>query len=385
MAILKITIEQFIQQAGKYPVLDVRSPGEYSHAHFPGAHNLPLFSDEERKVVGTIYKKEGKPQAIKAGLAYFGPKMVAMVEAAERIAKESPIAASPPRSVIVHCWRGGMRSAGISWLLDLYGFEVYTLAGGYKAFRRWCGQQFAKPYPFSVLGGYTGSGKTGILRELKALGKSVLDLESLASHKGSAFGHLGEPPQPTQEMFENRLALALADLAHSTTHEADSTTDARLMDQADPIWLEDESQRIGSVNIPTDLFRHIQTRPVYFLDIPFEKRLDHIVRGYGHFEKSKLAEAITRLQKRLGGQKTRTALDYLEEGNLPGCFSILLEYYDKYYLKGLSQKQSFPAQESNHGTQAPSSQSQAHSTPQVQKIPCTCTDAATNTAILLRQ
>jgi tRNA 2-selenouridine synthase len=435
MAILQISIQQLLDQAGQYPVLDVRSPGEYGHAHIPWAYNLPLFSDEERKVVGTAYKKEGKARAIKAGLAFFGPKMVAMVEEAEKLIGQYPVAPiqgeakgdgskrdAAPKTVVVHCWRGGMRSAGVAWLLDLYGFDVFTLTGGYKSFRRWCGRQFAKPYPFSILGGYTGSGKTGILGELKACGKAVLDLEALASHKGSVFGHLGEQPQPTQEMFENRLALALAGVdqaanadqaanmgaAGSLDRSGDTDRSDGLdqagdtdrsdgldqagntdqsggkdrsdnMDQASTIWLEDESQRIGSVNIPTSLYRHMQTRPVYFLEIPFEERLNYIVRTYGQFEKDGLAEAIIRLKKRLGGLETKTALAYLEEGDLPGCFGILLKYYDKYYLKSLAQKQ--PALTAMQ----PSSAQEPTSALQVKKLPCTGTDAAANASLLLGQ
>jgi tRNA 2-selenouridine synthase len=349
MAIFKISIQQLIQQPAEYPVLDVRSPGEYKHAHLPGAYSLPLFSDEERKVVGTAYKQQGKQQAIKLGLACFGPKMVAMVEEAERIVSQHTGANRQDkvsRTVVVHCWRGGMRSAGVSWLLDLYGFNVYTLTGGYKSFRRWCVQQFEKAYPFSILGGFTGSGKTRILHALKARGQAVLDLESLAMHKGSVFGHLGQPMQPTQEMFENRLALALTDL------EMESL-----------IWLEDESQRIGSVNIPIVLYRHMQCRPVFFLDIPFEERLKHIIEGYGQFEKEKIADGIARIRKRLGGLETKTALAQLAEGDLAACFRILLRYYDKYYLKSLDKKQDPLAR--------------------IRTLPCTNTDAVINADMLL--
>ena len=325
MAIEKITIQQFLELANQYPVLDVRSPGEFSHAHIPKAYSLPLFTDEERKVVGTAYKQESKQKAIKKGLKYFGVKMVQMVEEAEEIiaAHQSNSAAqqSKEKAVIVHCWRGGMRSAGVAWLLDLYGYKVYTLVGGYKSFRRWCGNQFAKEYPFKIVGGYTGSGKTKIIYELVLNGKAAIDLEALANHKGSAFGHLGQQPQPTQEMFENKLALAL--------HQTDAAME---------IWLEDESQRIGAVSIPQILYSYIQTKPVYFLDIPFEERLKYLVDEYGTFEKEKLAESITRIAKRLGGLETKTSLDFLKEGDIYNCFRILLRYYDKYYLKCLEQK-----------------------------------------------
>jgi len=182
----KVEVEEFLSLARQYPVFDVRSPGEYQHAYIPGAYNLPLFTDEERKLVGTLYKQDSREQAIKAGLDYFGLKMRKMVEEVE---------AMNSKTVLVHCWRGGMRSAGVAWLLDLYGFKVYTLVGGYKSFRKWVLARFEKPYPFQVVGGYTGSGKTELLKELATKGHTIIDLEGIAHHKGSAFGALGEAAQ----------------------------------------------------------------------------------------------------------------------------------------------------------------------------------------------
>ena len=158
MAIQKITIEQFLELAKQHPVLDVRSPGEYKHAHIPGAHSLPLFSDEERKNVGTAYKQQSRETAIKIGLDYFGGKMRGMVEEVEKLIVDRGSLTGKPsnneqrtsNNVLVHCWRGGMRSAGVAWLLDLYGYKVYTLVGGYKAYRKWVLAQFEKDYPFHI-------------------------------------------------------------------------------------------------------------------------------------------------------------------------------------------------------------------------------------------
>jgi tRNA 2-selenouridine synthase len=316
MAIEKIQIEQFLQLAKQHPVLDVRSPGEYRHAHIPGALSLPLFTDEERKVVGTAYKQQNREMAIKTGLDYFAPRMRSMIEEAE-----SRVSDKTPKIIMVHCWRGGMRSAGVAWLLDLYGFKVYTLAGGYKKFRQYVLDTFMQPYQFKIIGGYTGSGKTEILHELQKQNQSVIDLEKLASHKGSAFGSLGMPPQPSQEMFENLLAVALQSI-----------------NKSDCIWLEDESQRIGDVNIPQSLWLTMRSAPVYFLDIPFEERLLHIVEWYGKQDKEKMMDAIIRIKKRLGGLETKTAVNYLIEGNMTESFRVLLKYYDKWYLKGLQSR-----------------------------------------------
>jgi tRNA 2-selenouridine synthase len=327
MAIEKINIDRFLELMRAFPILDVRSPGEFVHAHIPGAYSLPLFTDEERKVVGTAYKQQGRQPAIKLGLDFFGPKMRPMVEEVEKIlsAWQQPQTRKPEttNTVIVHCWRGGMRSAGVAWLLDLYGFKVYTLAGGYKTFRNWAISQFSIPYKFNILGGYTGSGKTETLKELERAQEIVVDLEALAGHKGSAFGNIGLPVQPSQEMFENRLALDL----HAAAVQASSLQK--------PIWMEDESQRIGTVNIPQQLWLTMRSSPVCFLDIPFEERLRHIVAEYGNLDRERLHDAICRLQKRLGGLETKTALAFLEENNMHECFRILLKYYDKYYQKAL--------------------------------------------------
>ena len=341
MAITKVTIEEFLQLATLHPILDVRSPGEFSHAHIPNAIAFPLFTDEERKLVGTAYKQESKEKAIKLGLAYFGNKMVKMVEEAEALnASQMQQKSLEPKSAnssdqhktfLVHCWRGGMRSAGVAWLLDLYGFKVYTLMGGYKAYRKWVLQQFEKKYSFTLIGGFTGSGKTEVLQALSQQSKSVIDLEKLACHKGSAFGNLGQPEQPSQEMFENLLAEALFD-------QTKEKTDTNFTDSQTTIWLEDESQRIGNINIPTVIFEQMRKSKLYFLEIPFEVRLQYIYQYYGTFEKDKLLTTILRIKKRLGGLETKSAINFLLEDNTLASFGILLQYYDKYYLKSLENK-----------------------------------------------
>ena len=299
MGIQKIKLDEFLGLAKQHPVLDVRSPGEYAHAHIPGAHSLPLFSDEERKVVGTAYKQQSREAAIKIGLDYFGVKMRTMVEQAEAIVKAHK-QADAVNTVLVHCWRGGMRSAGVAWLLDLYGFKVYTLAGGYKTYRQWAIAQLQHPYPFRLIGGYTGSGKTDILKQLQKKKHAVIDLEDIAKHKGSAFGDM-PVPQPSPEMFENTLALQLYDAM-------------RNLPEAHPyIWMEDESQRIGDLNIPHELWKTMRQSPVQFLEIPFEERLKKIVLDYGPLDRQRLVSAIERITNRLGGLEAKKAIRFLQE------------------------------------------------------------------------
>ena len=318
MAVTKITVEEFITVSKLYPVIDVRSESEFKHAHVPGAYNLSLFNDDERKIVGTIYKQQSREQAIKKGLDYFGPKMKEMILFAERINRTLE---NNNKTFIVHCWRGGMRSAAVAWLLDMYGFKVYTVVGGYKAFRNWVLVQFAKPREINIVGGYTGSGKTILLQEMEKRGEAIIDLEGIAGHRGSAFGRIGLPEQTSVEMFENKLALALENIETKYTNKA--------------IWIEDESQRIGAVSIPHAFWEKMRKSLVYFIDIPFEKRLAYIVETYGVLDRKELAAATIRIQKKLGGLETKTAIDYLDNDDLKSCFSILLKYYDKLYLKSL--------------------------------------------------
>lgn len=323
MAIQKITIDDLFKMSFEnILIIDVRSPAEFEHAHIPKAINLPLFNNEERKIVGTAYKQKSREEAIKIGLNYFGVKMSAMIETVEEIiAKNKKNKDKNKLHIIVHCWRGGMRSAGVAWLLDLYGFKVSTIIGGYKSYRNWVLKQFEVSYKFRVIGGYTGSGKTETLYSLEKLGATIIDFEKIAGHKGSAFGNLAEIPQPTQEMFENNLALEL------------------FLKKENSIWIEDESQRIGNINLPSKIHNQKQKATVYFIEIPFEERLEYIIKDYGKFSNDKLINAIIRIKKRLGGLDTKNAINFILENDIKNCFSILLKYYDKYYYNGLFLKE----------------------------------------------
>ncbi len=322
----KVNVAEFLTLAQHHPIIDVRSPGEYAHAHIPGAISLPLFTDEERKVVGTAYKQQSREDAIKIGLDYYGPKMRKIVEEVEQLLHSRQHKGGPEEKwVLLHCWRGGMRSAAVAWLLELYGFKVFLLIGGYKAYRNWVLAQFEKPYSFKVLGGYTGSGKTEALHQLRSTGKVIIDLEGIARHKGSAFGGFGQM-QPSQEMFENELAGKLL------------AAQAALPDGS-KIWVEDESQRIGGINLPNALWHTIRQARVYFLDIPFDARLDFITRNYGKHKMEELVNAVIRIQKRLGNESTKNAINLLLEGRHRDAFAILLRYYDKYYKSSLQKRE----------------------------------------------
>lgn len=297
-------------------VLDVRSPGEYAQGHIPGAVSFPLFDDLERARVGTVYKQQGKEEAMLLGLKIVGPKMEKFVRQARKLA--------PHRRLAVHCWRGGQRSGSMAWLFRQSGFEVVTLLGGYKNYRRHLLDAFEQiAFPMIVIGGQTGSGKTKVLRELQRLGEQIIDLEALAHHKGSAFGAIGELPQPTVEQFENDLFEAMIPL-----------------DPGRRVWLENESRSIGRVFVPEGFWRHFKASPLYNIEVPSECRIQNLVDDYTGFSSEELEEAFLRIEKKLGGQHLKTALDALRAGNYAAAAAVALHYYDKTYRFGLENNSS---------------------------------------------
>jgi tRNA 2-selenouridine synthase len=289
------------------PLLDVRSPQEYRQGHFPGAVSFPLFTDEERALVGTSYKKEGKEAAVRLGLAIVGPKLVGFIEEAERISNGS-------KSLRVYCWRGGMRSGSMAWLLTTAGYSCQVLEGGYKAFRRWSSEIFARSYNLMVVGGLTGSGKTERLQLLKSQGEQVVDLEALAGHRGSSFGHLGLGPQPTCEHFSNLLASELS-----------------RMDPSQTVWVEDESRMIGSCQIPQPFWEQMCSAKMVWIEATKEERVERLIREYGEFNRDDLISAVKRIERRLGGAKTKMIIELISQGNIE-AITGLLDYYDRAYL-----------------------------------------------------
>jgi tRNA 2-selenouridine synthase len=305
-----ITIGEWRKMPDSLPVADVRAPSEFTQGHIPGARNLPLFSNEERARVGTTYKQEGREAAVLLGFELTGQKWAGFIRQALDMA--------PQKRIVVHCWRGGMRSAAMAWALDLYGFEVYLLQGGYKSYRRWALSQLQRPYPFWVVGGMTGSGKTRLLHELNRLGEQVVDLEGLAGHRGSAYGSMNSPVQPTQEQFENELANRLS-----------------MMDADRKIWIEDESRNIGTCQLSKAIWDQIREGILLDLQVPLEERVNALLREYGSLDKEFLVTCTERICKRLGPEQAKRAILAIREGRMEEFIRLVLVYYDKAYLKGL--------------------------------------------------
>jgi tRNA 2-selenouridine synthase len=307
-------IESFLDEIKQgWPVFDVRSPKEFLAGHIPGAISLPLLNDDERHEVGITYKKEGHEAAVRLGYRLVGHKFIDYIEAARAMAKDN--------TVCLYCWRGGMRSNTMAWLLTSVGIKVHLLEGGYKQFRNWCLHQFEYKWPLMVISGKTGTGKTEVLHELRVKNESVIDLEALAQHRGSAFGALGLPLQPTQESFENNLAWSLS-----------------YCQTAKRVWIENESRFIGKVRIPDAFFVQSSAAALISIDRDLNSRALRIIHEYGKFDKEVLIEKTKSITKRMGGDRVKASVEALESGDYMGWVLPLLDYYDRSYEHSIRER-----------------------------------------------
>lgn len=295
------------------PVVDVRSPGEFAQGHIPGAVNLPLFNDRDRADVGYCYKHQGREAAVELGLERVGPRLGDLLRQGKAIA--------PQGRVRLHCWRGGMRSASVAQLLALGGIRVVLLPGGYKAFRQWVRSTLAQPRCLQVVGGMTGTGKTQVLQALGQQGAQVLDLEALAHHRGSTYGGVSLPPQPTTEQFENLMA--------EVWHRADPQV---------PLWVEAESRQVGTCRIPQEVFGPMQQAPVWELRRSLADRVALLSMIYGQGDRLQLIAATQRIAKHLGGLCTQQVIRHIEAGEVAPAMELVLGYYDKAYRYDLDRR-----------------------------------------------
>lgn len=302
-----IGVEDWNALAGAI-LLDTRSPGEFEAGQIPGAINVPLFDNVERAEIGTLYKQQGKSVAMERGLEIIGPRMADLVRQVRTLTdgRDEP--------VVVHCWRGGMRSNSVTWLLRTAGIPARRLDGGYKAYRRFVLAELGKLENLRILAGPTGSGKSPILRALAERGERVLDLEGLARHLGSAFGNLERHDQPTSEQFAN-----------------DCFEVVRRWGRGDLIWLEDESRKIGTVHMPEPLYAALRNAPIVRLHRTIDERIDEIERIYGEASPERLKAAFHRIADKLGGLAVKEACAAIDAGDLRPAIRIGLHYYDKLY------------------------------------------------------
>jgi tRNA 2-selenouridine synthase len=312
--ITNLSIKEYLESVRNFPTLDVRSPSEYEHAHIPSSSNLALLNNDERKLIGTTYKNSGNQAAVIQGYQLVGPKFSQYIEEALKI--------SPDKNINVYCWRGGLRSNIMAFVLQTAGFKVNLLKGGYKAFRNWSAEALSEERKIKVIGGKTGSGKTLIIEHLRKMSEQVINLESLANHRGSAFGSMGQVAQVSNEQFENLLAMEWKDLNPNKT-----------------LWLENESRTIGSNVIPLSIFNQMQKAITFDVQLPIEERINYIVKEYGYFNQTELANNTSKLQKRLGNLRLQQALEFLSDGNIREWAIMMLEYYDKTYIYGNSKRE----------------------------------------------
>ena len=318
MSVQTVEISQFLELRRSLPAVDVRAPIEFEKARIEGAHSVPLFDDQQRSRIGTVYKQTGREEAIQLGLKLAGPRLDGIVEAVRNVCVEfgpdRNAAGAAASEILLYCARGGMRSESVAWLLNQADFDVHRLSGGYKSYRKHVHELFEKRFQLLALTGMTGSGKTRLLLELEKKGEQVVDLEGLARHRGSAFGGIGQGEQPPTEHFENLLFEKLSSL-----------------DPRRRIWVEDESRSIGRCVVPQPFFDQLHGAPAISVEIDREERADFLVTEYGDLPTDEMIAATGRIAKRLGGQNVNSVIEALEQGDLKRCAEILLVYYDKTY------------------------------------------------------
>lgn len=298
-------------------VIDVRTPAEFDLDHIPGAINLPVLSNEERVTVGTLYKQTGTFEAKKLGAALIAKNVSSHLL--------NYFQTKPSRySTLIYCWRGGQRSQSLGLILQKIGFQAKVLQSGYKGYRRnvvKCLETLPQQFEYKVLCGLTGAGKTERLHELSKEGYQTLDLESLARHRGSLLGELPSTTQPSQKLFDSRLAAAFIQF-----------------DQKFPVWIESEGQRIGRVQLPKSLWEQMRNSSCVWLHRPLAERAKYLIQTYEHFiqHPSILKERLGHLVQCVGKEKLGLWFHWIEEQKWQDLVEDLLtSHYDKSYLRAL--------------------------------------------------
>ena len=308
-----LPIAEFLKLRDSLPLVDVRSESEFQLGHIPKAINIALLKNEERVIVGTAYKKSGQKKAIKEGFRLVGPRLLSIVEETEKLTNSDDL--------LVYCWRGGMRSQNFCRFMKIAKINSHSLSGGYKSYRQVIMDTFRLPFKIILLGGCTGSGKTEILNALAKAGEQVLDLEGIANHKGSAFGGLMMPPQPTTQQFQNNMF-----------------EEIQKFDFSKRIWVEDECLAIGKIFLPTSFWKTMTQSPLVTMEVAKSIRIERLVKEYGGANANEFVTMMQKVVNKLGGQNFIIAKEKFLNGDIAATMEILLTYYDKAYLRSMENK-----------------------------------------------
>jgi tRNA 2-selenouridine synthase len=294
-------------------IVDARSPAEFALDHIPGALNCPVLDDDERVVVGTLYKQQGAFEARRVGGALVAKNIATHLQ---RHFADKPKNWRP----LVYCWRGGLRSGSLVTWMRLVGWDAQQLAGGYKVFRRHVIDQIDTLSPrldLRVLCGPTGSAKTRVLQALARRGEQVLDLEAHADHKGSVLGGLPGTPQPSQKQFETRLAMAL-----------------QALDPGRPVFVEAESRKIGRIMVPTALLERLRQSRCIEIGASPQTRLAYLLRDYAYLgdDRERLADLLGLLKEMQSNETIARWKAWAMAGELEPLFEELMAlHYDEHY------------------------------------------------------
>tara|TARA_Y100001968_G_C19453202_1_gene770212 strand:+ start:10670 stop:11734 length:1065 start_codon:yes stop_codon:yes gene_type:complete len=314
--VTSLPFEKFRHEPG--PIIDIRSPKEYSKGHWPGSKNVPLFSDKERETIGIKYKSEGPREAVKEGIKLIIPKLLLLKKSLSDIYQDSLSDSDPSRKITlrIYCWRGGMRSLSVVWLMNKVGLNSIQLKGGYKSYRKWVLRQFEKEWPLYLIGGKTGTGKTKILKLLAEKKFPTIDFEGLANHRGSSYGGLGLLKQPSCEHYENLISESLNNTQRG---------------EKEYIWVEDESPNLGNCRIPNGLIKQMKNAPLLEITKTKKERIKELIEIYSQYPQKELEKATLRIEKRLGPQRTKKALEAISNKNWEKACEEIISYYDKCY------------------------------------------------------
>ena len=308
----------------KGPLIDVRSPDEYYKGHMPNSINIPIFNNEERSIIGKKYKNFGREIAVREGFKIIENKIEKLIQEIilikdEFISNEAKFLNG--ENIKIYCARGGMRSQSMLWLLEKFKYQCVTLNGGYKTYRNWVLNLFKEKQKLIVIGGKTGTRKTKILNKLKSLDYQILDFESLANHRGSSFGGLGMIEQPTNEQYENLIS-----------EELNKFNNLKL------IFVEAESPNIGKNRIPHELYKQMKSSKRIEIIRDEIVRIDELVNTYSKYKKNDLKKSVLKISKRLGPQRTKSAIDSIDNEDWENVCKSVLDYYDRCYEHELKDK-----------------------------------------------